>query len=215
MKDKIMKYIKDNKWILFTFLISSVVISIIYILQKIAPYGNNSMLDVDFYHQYGPLLNELYDRIKSGETLLYSFNTGGGIPFYRNFLNYLSSPFNIVLFFFRKENIVMAFSIVIALKTIFSATFMSYYLKKTFKKAGILTSIFGILYAFSGYFCAYYWNIMWLDGMVFLPIIMLGINKKIDEENPFTYVISLAIMLFANYFIGYMICIFSVFYFLG
>ena len=36
------------------------------------------MLDVDFYHQYGPLLNELYDRIKSGETLLYSFNTGGG-----------------------------------------------------------------------------------------------------------------------------------------
>ncbi len=215
MKDKIMKYIKDNKWILFTFLISSVVISIIYILQKIAPYGNNSMLDVDFYHQYGPLLNELYDRIKSGETLLYSFNTGGGIPFYRNFLNYLSSPFNIVLFFFRKENIVMAFSIVIALKTIFSATFMSYYLKKTFKKDGILTSIFGILYAFSGYFCAYYWNIMWLDGMVFLPIIMLGINKIIDEENPFTYVISLAIMLFANYFIGYMICIFSVFYFLG
>ena len=102
MKDKIMKYIKDNKWILFTFLISSVVISIIYILQKIAPFGNNSMLDVDFYHQYGPLLNELYDRIKSGETLLYSFNTGGGIPFYRNFLNYLSSPFNIVLFFFRK-----------------------------------------------------------------------------------------------------------------
>ena len=215
MKDKIMKYIKDNKWILFTFLISSVVISIIYILQKIAPFGNNSMLDVDFYHQYGPLLNELYDRIKSGETLLYSFNTGGGIPFYRNFLNYLSSPFNIVLFFFRKENIVMAFSIVIALKTIFSATFMSYYLKKTFKKDGILTSIFGILYAFSGYFCAYYWNIMWLDGMVFLPIIMLGINKIIDEENPFTYVISLAIMLFANYFIGYMICIFSVFYFLG
>lgn len=215
MKDKIMKYIKDNKWILFTFLISSVVISIIYILQKIAPYGNNSMLDVDFYHQYGPLLNELYDRIKSGETLLYSFNTGGGIPFYRNFLNYLSSPFNIVLFFFRKENIVMAFSIVIALKTIFSATFMSYYLKKTFKKDGILTSIFGILYTFSGYFCAYYWNIMWLDGMVFLPIIMLGINKIIDEENPFTYVISLAIMLFANYFIGYMICIFSVFYFLG
>ena len=215
MKDKIMKYIKDNKWILFTFLISSVVISIIYILQKIAPYGNNSMLDVDFYHQYGPLLNELYDRIKSGETLLYSFNTGGGIPFYRNFLNYLSSPFNIVLFFFRKENIVMAFSIVIALKTIFSATFMSYYLKKTFNKDSILTSIFGILYAFSGYFCAYYWNIMWLDGMVFLPIIMLGINKIIDEENPFTYVISLAIMLFANYFIGYMICIFSVFYFLG
>ncbi len=200
---------------MITFLASSLVISIIYTLKHIAPFGNNSMLDVDFYHQYGPLLNELYDRVKQGENLLYSFNTGGGIPFYRNFLNYLSSPFNIVMFFFKKENIVMSFSIIIGLKAIFASTTMAYYLKKTFKKDGFMVCIFGLLYAFSGYFCAYYWNIMWLDGMVFLPLIAYGINKIIDERKPLFYTAFLAIMLFANYFIGYMICIFSVFYFLG
>lgn len=215
MKEKIKAFFKRNKWILLTLVLSSLVVSIIYTLQKIAPFGKNSMLDVDFYHQYGPLLNELYDRVKQGETLLYSFNTGTGIPFYRNFLNYLSSPFNLILFFFKKENIVMAFSIIIGLKTIFASVFMAYYLKKTFKKDGALITVFGLLYAFSGYFCAYYWNIMWLDGMVFLPLIMLGINKIVDEQKSYTYVISLAIMLFANYFIGYMICIFSVLYFLG
>ncbi len=215
LKDKIMRFIKNNKWLLLTFLLSSVVVSIIYTLQKIAPFGNNSMLDVDFYHQYGPLLNELYDRIKSGESLLYSFNTAGGMPFYKNFANYLSSPFNIILFLFKKENIVMAFSIIIGLKVIFASITMQHYLNKTFKKNNFITMIFGLLYALSGYFCAYYWNIMWLDGMVFLPIIMLGINKIIEEEKPNTYIISLAVMLFANYFIGYMICIFSVIYFLG
>lgn len=215
MKEKIKNFLANNKWVLFTFFISSIVISVIYIMQKIAPFGNNSMLDVDFYHQYGPLLNELYDRVKQGESLLYSFNTGGGMPFYRNFLNYLSSPFNVILFLFKKENIVMAFSIIIGLKAIFASSTMAYYLKKTFKKDGILISLFGCLYAFSGYFCAYYWNIMWLDGMVFLPVIMLGINKIIDESKPNLYIISLAIMLLSNYFIGYMICIFSVFYFLG
>ena len=56
---------------------------------------------------------------------------------------------------------------------------------------------------------------MWLDGMVFLPLIMLGINKIIDEDNPVVYIVFLAIMLFANYFISYMICIFSVIYFIG
>lgn len=215
MIKKIKENIIKNKWIYITFALSLVVISTIFILQKIAPFGNNSMLDVDFYHQYGPLLNELYDRVNSGSSLLYSFNTGGGIPFYRNFLNYLSSPFNILLFLFKKENIVMAFSVIIALKAVVASTAMSFFLKKTFKKDGALLSIFGLLYAYSGYFCAYYWNIMWLDGMAFLPLIAYGINKIIDDKKPLVYVFSLATMLFANYFIGYMICIFSVLYFLG
>ncbi len=215
MKKRTFENIKKNKWLFFTIGLSSVIIILIYILQKIAPFGNNSMLDVDFYHQYGPLLNELYDRIKSGESILYSFNTGGGIPFYRNFLNYLSSPFNLILFLFKKENIVMAFSIIIGIKAVFAASTMAYYLKSTFKKDGILIALFGCLYAFSGYFCAYYWNIMWLDGLVFLPLIMLGINKIIEEEKPMFYIISLALMLFANYFISYMICLFSVVYFIG
>ena len=59
MIEKIKKNITNNKWIYITFLISTIIISVIYTLSKIAPFGNNSMLDVDFYHQYGPLLNEL------------------------------------------------------------------------------------------------------------------------------------------------------------
>ena len=215
MIEKIKKNLTNNKWIYITFLISTIIISVIYTLSKIAPFGNNSMLDVDFYHQYGPLLNELYDRVKEGSSLLYSFNTGGGLPFYRNFLNYLSSPFNIVLFLFKKENIVMAFSCIIGLKVIFASGMMSIYLKKTFKKDGVLLTVFSVLYAFSGYFCSYYWNIMWLDGMVFLPLIMLGINKLVDDEKPIFYTIFLSIMLIANYFIAYMICIFAVMYFFG
>ena len=182
MKNKLSNFLKENRWLIITFLLSSIIISVIYTFNKIAPFGNNSMLDVDFYHQYGPLLNELYDRVKEGESLLYSFNTGGGIPFYRNFLNYLSSPFNIIMFLFKKENIVMAFSVIIALKAIFASCTIAYYLKKTFKKSNFAICAFGALYAFSGYFCAYYWNIMWLDGMVFLPLIAYGINRIIDEK---------------------------------
>ena len=173
------------------------------------------MLDVDFYHQYGPLLNEFRNRVSENRSLLFSFNTGGGIPFYRNFMNYLSSPFNIILFLFNKKDVVMSFSIIIGLKAVFAAVTMSYYLRKVFKKEGIFQVVFAISYAFSGYFCAYYWNIMWLDGIVFLPLVMYGIHKLIDEEKPLTYIIFLSIMLFANYFIGYMICIASVLYFLA
>ena len=212
---RIKEHFINNKHNYYTLLLATFIISIIYFLFNIAPFGQNSMLDVDFYHQYGPLLNELYDRVKSGESLLYSFNTGAGIPFFKNFFNYLSSPFNVILFFFKKENIVMAFSIIIALKVIISSFTMSFYLKNTFKKDNKFLIIMSLLYAFSGYFCSYYWNIMWLDGIVFLPLIMLGINKLVDNNKPYMYIFSLAIMLFASYFIGYMICIYSCIYFIS
>ena len=61
MKNKLSNFLKENRWLIITFLLSSIIISVIYTFNKIAPFGNNSMLDVDFYHQYGPLLNELYD----------------------------------------------------------------------------------------------------------------------------------------------------------
>ena len=84
--NKIKKHFLKNKNNYYTLLIATIIISIIYILFDIAPFGKNSMLDVDFYHQYGPLLNELYDRVKAGESLLFSFNTAGGLPFFKNLL---------------------------------------------------------------------------------------------------------------------------------
>lgn len=213
--DKIKKHIKKNNYLYITFLIGLLIIGIIYKLQSVAPLGRNSMLTVDFFHQYGPMLAELYDRIHSGENLIYSFNTGLGIPFFRNFFNYLSSPLNIIMFLFKRENIIMSYSLIIGLKAILSSVTMVYYLKgKLNLKNNTLIGL-GLLYAFSAYFTAYYWNIMWLDGMMLLPLIILGIENIINKNNGILYTITLSLMLFSNYFIAYMICIFSCIYFLA
>ena len=204
-----------NKYVIFTFLISVSVISIIFIMHRALPFGGNSLLTVDFYHQYGPMLGELYDKIRNGSNIIYSYNAGLGIPFYRNFLNYLSSPLNMLIFLFKREHILTAFSFIIGLKAVLSATFMAYYLKKKFNKDNIFLIAIGLAYGFSAYFSAYYWNLMWLDGMMLLPLIVLGIENIINKGKIKQYVIFLSIMLFSNYFIGYMICIFSVIYFLA
>ncbi len=209
MKDKI----RNNKYIIFTFLISFSIISIIFIMHRALPFGGNSLLTVDFYHQYGPMLGELYDKVRSGSNIIYSYNIGLGIPYYRNFLNYLSSPLNILLFLFKREHILIAFSLIIGLKSVLSATFMAYYLKKKFKQDNVFLIAIGLAYGLSAYFAAYYWNLMWLDGMVFLPLIVLGIENIINKGKIKQYVCFLSIMLLSNYFIGYMICIFSVIYF--
>lgn len=212
---KILNHIKDYYYIYLTFILGLIVITSIYILQDVAPFGRNSLLTVDFFHQYGPMLAELYDRIHEGESLIYSFNTGFGLPFFRNFFNYLSSPLNILIFLFKRNNIVMSYSLIIGLRSILSAVTMTYYLRKKLNtKTSTLVGL-GLLYAYSAYFTAYYWNIMWLDGLIFLPLIVLGIENIINKNKGLLYTISLSLMLFSNYFIGYMLCIFSCIYFIS
>ena len=57
-------------------------------------------------------------------------------------------------------------------------------------------------------------HIMWLDGVILLPIVVLGIHRIIDKKRPLCYIISLFFALVTNYYIGYMLCIFTVLYFL-
>ncbi len=212
---KIYNKIKKYNYLIFTLLLAFIIISVIYKLQEVAPLGKNSLLTVDFFHQYGPMLAELYDRVKNGSNLIYSFNTGLGIPFFRNFFNYLSSPINIIMFLFNRKNLIMSYSIIIAIKSILAALTCSYYLRKKFNTKKLYLIGLSLLYAYSAYFTAYYWNIMWLDGMYLLPLIILGIENIVNKNNGVIYTITLSIMLLTNYFIAYMICIFSCIYFIS
>ena len=212
--DKIIIKIANSKIYVITFLISMFVISLLYIFNNVTPFGEKSLLCIDFYHQYGPMLGELYDKVHHGTNLIYSFNMGLGLPFFRNFLNYMSSPFNIIIFLFSRYDLVTSYSYIIGLKAVMSSISFVYFLTHKFKSKELYFIPLGILYAFSAYYSAYYWNIMWLDGMVFLPLITLGIERIVNEGKWKFYTIWLAIMLISNYFIGYMVCIFSVVYFL-
>lgn len=214
MLKKIENTIKNNKEYVITFLISIFIVGFIYSLNNVSPFGNKSLLCVDFFHQYGPMLGGLYEKLTHFENIIYSFNVGLGIPFFRNFFNYLSSPFNIIIFLFDKKHLLTSFSFIIGLKATFASVFMLYFLNKKFNYSKWVFIPLALSYGFSQYFIAYYWNIMWLDGLVFLPLIVLGIENIINDNKWKLYFISLSIMLFSNYFIGYMICIYSVIYFI-
>ncbi len=206
--------LQNNKLYCLTFIIGLIIIGIIYRLNHVTPFGPQSLLCVDFFHQYGPMLGELYDRIHHFSGFAYSFNMAMGLPFFRNFLNYLSSPFNLIMLFFSRKNLLTSYSFIIGLKAVVSGVTMVYYLSKKFETKGLFLIPIALLYAFQAYFQAYYWNIMWLDGMVFLPLITLGIENIVNKQKWKLYTFSLALLLFANYFIGYMVCIFSVVYFI-
>lgn len=212
-QSKTYKIFYKNRYVFLTTVLATACIAVIYVIFSVFPFGSITVMRMDLYHQYGPLFAELYERIVEHKSLLYSWNTGGGSSFLGNYLNYLSSPLSFLIFLFDKEDISYAITFIVALKCILSATSFSYYLKKSFNKDNYFLSAFGILYAFSAYFLAYYWNVMWLDAMIMLPLIALGIEKIFKTGDIKLYTVSLVILFFANYYMGYMCCIFAVLYF--
>ena len=53
----------------------------------------------------------------------------------------------------------------------------------------------------------------WLDAVALLPLCILGLHRLLDDGDFKLYVLTLALMLFCNYYIGGIVCIFIFFYF--
>lgn len=205
----------SNRYVFLSAGIAVLCITIIYIIYSVFPFGDYTVLRMDLYHQYGPLFAELYERVVSHQSFLYSWFSGGGSSFLGNYFNYLSSPLSALIFLFDKKDISFAISFIVSVKCILSAGTFSYYLNSSQKKNNALSSVFGVFYAFSAYFLAYYWNVMWLDGMILLPLIALGIERIINSGKSTTYIISFVLLFFSSYYMGFMMCIFAVIYHLG
>ena len=89
----------------------------------------------------------------------------------------------------------------------------NYFLQKRRNVQPYPSLLFSTMYSMMAYMVIQLIDPMWLDGLVFLPLIMLGIEYLVDDGRRLNYIIPLALMCVANFYIGYMICIFVALYF--
>lgn len=213
---KIKRLFYENRFLFLSALCSASIMLVVFMCYELFPFGDTTILRMDLYHQYCPLFAELYDRIKSGGSLLYSFNTGLGGSFLGNYFNYLSSPIGfLAMLLAGHENAPEAIAAMVLIKCSLSAFTLTYYLKKSQNKSNYISAGFGILYSFCGWFIAYYWNVMWVDALVLLPLVALGIERIIRNGKPVLYIAALSLTMLSNYYMSYMMCFFSVIYFLA
>ena len=189
-----------------------IILIIIFIQREIFPFGDNSYLRTDMYHQYAPFFSEFQYKLQNGKSLLYSWDVGLGVNFSAIYAYYLASPLNWFLIFVPKANVIEFMDYGIVLKTGLAGLCMAIYLNKHAKNSNFGTAFFAIFYALSGYMAAYNWNVMWLDCIAIFPIIVLGLEKLVEEKKGVLYCIMLAVAILSNYYISIMICIFMCIY---
>lgn len=210
--------LQRNKLILAAFCLPVILMLLAFLVMGIYPAGENQIAVIDMYHQYVPFLGELQSKLQSGGSLFYTWNGAGGSNFWNLLAYYGASPLNLILVLFPKKFLMEGVTLILLLKIGLAGSTMAVYLRaivweKDKRSADISLVGFATLYALCSYVMAYYWCIMWMDAVALLPLCILGLHKILDGRSGVFYTVCLALVVFINYYMAIMVCIFILFYY--
>lgn len=203
----------EYSFLALAFLIPVALLWLIFISIEVYPFGENSVLVLDLNGQYVYYFEALRDIITDGGSLLYSWGRALGGEFLGIFAYYLSSPFSFIVALYPKGMITEALLTIVLLKVGCCGATIAFYLHKRVRTGNTKKIIFSVLYALSAYVVVFGHNVMWLDAVIWLPIITYALEELIRKGRFKLFVVSLAMAVMANFYIGYMICIYVVIYF--
>lgn len=204
---KVLKYLS-------VFLLPILILNCVLIIKYGYEGFSNLLIVEDMHSQYASLISWFQSVLQGDNSLFYSFSKGIGGNMFSTFAYYLSSPLNLLLLFFDKSHYIDAIAVLINIKIGLASVSMYIFLKYKFKDMKFINlMMFSIIYALSGAIVNFYSNVMWIDVTYLMPLVIMGLDKLIHNVKSYQYIIFLAISIISNFYIGYILCIFCVMYF--
>lgn len=205
---------KTKLFLVLAFFVPFLIMGVMFARADVFPFGDRQVMYSDCKQQYLPFLKEFQRKLQNGESLLYSWKNGLGSNFMAMIGYYIASPLNLLTVFVPAAYIREAMAVLMMIKIGCASLFMAIFLKHVYRRNDLSLVAFGCCYAFCDYIMGYYWNIMWLDSVALLPLVALGVYCVVNEGKYKLYVISLALAFVSSYYIGYMVCVFVVLWFI-
>ena len=199
---------KYRKYII-TALISIIILSFVFIIKGIFPFGNNFAIWSDMHEQITAMYYHFWDSIRGNSSLFVDFSSGGGINFLGVLGNYILSPFTLIILAFPRDLVAHSTSIIIALKIVLSSITALYCLDTFYKRLPDSYKILlALLYAFCGYVLINYVITSWMDAVYLLPLLAVGLKKVLNLESTKMYIIILTISLVVSFYITSLILLY-------
>lgn len=203
-----------------------------FAMRGIYPFGDVSVMLYDMPVQYAEYFGWLIQVLHGQGNLLYSNAAGLGGGMFSLFTYYLSSPFNLIAFFFTPETVPQLFSILYLVKIpacavgclvllrgrLLAADAESWREARTAAASApagrqALLVLFACAYALTSYVLGYASNIMWLDGVIMAPLAALGAYRLVQRRACGGLFATCACAIVFNWYTGYMVCLLCVLWF--
>ena len=203
-----------------------------FAMRGIYPFGDVSVMLYDMPVQYAEYFGWLIQVLHGQDNLLYSNAAGLGGGMFSLFTYYLSSPFNLIAFFFTPETVPQLFSVLYLAKIPACAVSCLVLLRgrllaadaETWREARTaaasapasrqtLLVLLACAYALTSYVLGYASNIMWLDGVIMAPLAALGAYRLVQRRTCGGLFAACACAIVFNWYTGYMVCLLCVLWF--
>ncbi len=185
---------------------------ICYAIKDVSPFGEQTMVCMDFWAQYLPMYAEKV-HTDSLNDFFYSWNGSFGYNAWAQSAYYGNSIFTLPLFLMPLKMLTTYFDWVMIIKMgLCAVTCLGLLQFKTKSRSPFLMGG-AVAYAVSAYMLAFMPQIMWTDCVIYMPLLLIGLDKLIHEKKPLLYTCMLAWIIITNFYIGFAICIFCCLYF--
>ncbi len=204
---------RDRSYLIWSFLIPFTFMLLIYALDGVFPFGNNSVLVLDLNGQYVGFYEALRAFVYGDGSLLYSFSRSLGGEMMGIYAYYLASPLSYIVALFPEAYMTEALLFIFILKAGLCGLTFGIYMHRQQFCAPYASIMLSTLYALSSFAIVMQHNSMWIDNLILLPLLTLGIEAVVKHRRYRLFVFSLALSLLSNFYIGFMTCIYTLLYF--
>lgn len=215
--EKIKVFLKKEWYLLAAFIIPWLIAIVYAMVHGIWITGEGSMLTGDTLIQLTPFCYELWDKVHSGDSFFYTWNVAGGCDF-TAISGYFVSPFTILLMLVPRDCIPYMMQFVMICKWACASCTMTYFFFHTkhntlqgYKK--VVSLFLGLAFCLSNGMVNFITYIQFGDVMICFPIILLLIEKLVEEKSWKVYCILLAFCMMSNSYIAYEMCLFLIIWF--
>ncbi len=199
---------------LIAFSVPVLVMTGIYIIYGIWPFGNNTIMTGDTTYQYVDYLSYYKTIIFGQNDFIYSLskNMGGEMAGFAAY--YLFSPLNLLTLPFPREKLYIGIGLIIALAPGLASLSMYYLLDHIDESKKRTALILSFCYGLSAYIIVYNEVFQYYPNIILLPIIILCLRDILEGKKglDLLYILLLGFAVFNNYYTAYMICIFLIIY---
>ena len=201
----------------FSALLPMTIMLVVWFFMGSYPFGNKSLMAVDFDQQYISFYGLLKNAILSGDlsSLSYSFTKSIGGDMIGVLGYYLMSPFNIIYLLLPLKYIGLSVFLTIWLRYGAFGLSFTHLLIKRYQGAESkrwMVPLFATAYALSGMLVSYQMNVIFYDAMFMLPLVILYLEELLDGKAAYPYAFVLGLTVFLQFYMGYMISLFVILY---
>ncbi|KRN95314.1 hypothetical protein IV55_GL000301 [Furfurilactobacillus siliginis] len=197
---------------------------VLLISLGIEPFGDKTIAYIDANNQYMSFFGYLKQNLTNPTGFLYSFQAAIGNNFFGVLTYYLLNPINVLIIFFPLSKMPLFLLVLAWLKISLASLSMYYFLRVHFRlnlfkthlqnHLRMIDVLVGTTYSFMAFAVVYMSNVMWLDVLILLPLMVLGLEKIFNGNKPYLFGAVLTYGLITNYYTSYISCFFLAFYFL-